>query len=64
MTMPLAFHRIVSGEWNPEAAVTAARAEASRIAVRQISDLRTGPGAGLPATDDDELPVSFREPES
>lgn len=47
-----------------EAAITAARAEASRIAVRQISDLRTGPGAGLPATDDAELPVSFREPES
>lgn len=47
-----------------EAAITAARAEANRIAVRQISDLGTGPGAGLPRTDDDDLPVSFGEPES
>ncbi len=37
MTMPLAFHSNVSGEWNPEATLTAAPAKASRIAVRQIS---------------------------
>ena len=64
MTMAVAFHGIVSGEWNPEAPLAAAPAEASRIAVRQISGLRTGPGAGLPATNDDELPISFRKPES
>lgn len=62
MTMAVAFPGIVGGEWNPEATLAAAPAEANRIAVRQISDLGTGGGAGLPATDDDEPPVSAGEP--
>ena len=62
MTMAVAFHGIVSGESNLEAPLAAAPAEANRIAARQISDLGTGGGAGLPATDDDEPPVSAGEP--
>lgn len=37
MTMTVAFHSNVSGAWNPETTLTAAPAQASRIAVLQIS---------------------------
>lgn len=48
MTKDVAFHGIVSGEWDPEAVITAARAEASRVAARQMESLRAGFFGGLP----------------